>query len=129
MLTSARALLVITAFAACSRKAPPPPPPAPPPKDAAVAKPVVTDAATAPVYRTEASGDHVDPTLLGHGKTFMVVSQAPLATKVGSDILASGGNAVDAAIATAFALAVVHPAAGNIGFDGQDNVAEPLRTR
>lgn len=51
-------------------------------------------------------------------KNGMVVSQSFIASQVGTDVLWDGGNAVDAAIATAFALAVVLPAAGNIGGGG-----------
>ncbi|MFE9084677.1 gamma-glutamyltransferase [Brevundimonas sp. NPDC003935] len=52
------------------------------------------------------------------GRGGMVVSQSALATQVGVDILKQGGNAVDAAVAVAFAEAVTLPRAGNIGGGG-----------
>ena len=48
----------------------------------------------------------------------MVVSQSDIASEVGWLVIKGGGNAVDGAIATAFALAVTHPTAGNIGGGG-----------
>jgi gamma-glutamyltranspeptidase / glutathione hydrolase len=48
----------------------------------------------------------------------MVVSAQHLATKVGVDVLKRGGNAIDAAVAVGYALAVVYPAAGNLGGGG-----------
>src|SRR3972149_7917177 len=51
-------------------------------------------------------------------KNGMVVSASNLASKVGLQVLKKGGNAVDAAVAVGFALAVTYPSAGNIGGGG-----------
>jgi gamma-glutamyltranspeptidase/glutathione hydrolase len=58
------------------------------------------------------------PTSAVESTSGMVVSASAIASQVGRDVLANGGNAVDAAIATGFALAVTYPTAGNIGGGG-----------
>ena len=67
------------------------------------------------VALTVASGASSVPTRAQRG---MVASQNENASKIGADVIAAGGNAIDAVVATAFALAVVHPTAGNIGGGG-----------
>jgi gamma-glutamyltranspeptidase/glutathione hydrolase len=59
--------------------------------------------------------DRVHPVWARHG---MVASQEALATQIGVDVLKQGGNAVDAAVAVGFALAVTLPQAGNLGGGG-----------
>ncbi len=69
-------------------------------------------ATTCPAFIFAAS---LAPVAAPHG---MVVTAQHLATQVGVDVLEKGGNAVDAAVAVGYALAVVYPAAGNLGGGG-----------
>ena len=64
---------------------------------------------------TPPAADTIHPVAAEHG---MVVAQEKIAARVGADVLSRGGNAVDAAVATGFAMAVTYPRAGNIGGGG-----------
>jgi gamma-glutamyltranspeptidase / glutathione hydrolase len=66
-------------------------------------------------FYTPPAADTIHPVVAEHG---MVVAQEKIAARVGADVLKRGGNAVDAAVATGFALAVTYPRAGNIGGGG-----------
>jgi gamma-glutamyltranspeptidase/glutathione hydrolase len=90
----------VTASASASAaQAPPPPYPQPAPPEPPVA--------------LHAGGKHAV-----RGAAGVVTTVEHNATRIGADVLRHGGNAVDAAVAVAFALAVTHPSAGNIGGGG-----------
>ena len=79
---------------------------------AALLAPAAALGQDAPIYSDR---DRVHPVFAPHG---MVATQEATATKLGVEVLRDGGNAVDAAVTVAFALAVTLPRAGNIGGGG-----------
>ena len=66
-------------------------------------------------YYTPPALEAVRPVAAKNG---MVVAQERIAAGIGRDVLTRGGNAIDAAVATGFAMAVTYPRAGNIGGGG-----------
>ncbi|MEA2747769.1 MAG: gamma-glutamyltranspeptidase / glutathione hydrolase [Myxococcales bacterium] len=122
-LSSAVVLLSLLLAAACGGPEPiRPTPPQPAPPTVAVAPPAppsVADAGTATNADGGTRGEwpYSNPVTVRSPKG-MVVSDNAIASNVGRDVLASGGNAADAAVATAFALAVAYPTAGNVGGGG-----------
>ena len=76
--------------------------------------------------RTSNNGFYIESAQkVHHSKNGMVVTGHPLATKAGVDILAKGGNAVDAAVAAAFTLSVVEPSMNGIGGRNQILIYSP----
>ena len=114
--------LALLAACAGAPETPPPPPPVPPALVVSAAPPVVAvvpDAGAAGDGGAHVRGPwpYTTPVTVRSPRG-MVVTDNAISSNVGKDILASGGNAADAAVATAFALAVAYPTAGNIGGGG-----------
>jgi gamma-glutamyltranspeptidase / glutathione hydrolase len=112
--------IALCLVAACAGAPPtPPPPPAIPANASASPASASADAvdASAPEGGAKAAWPHTSPVTVRSAKG-MVVTDNAIATNVGRDVLAAGGNAADAAVATAFALAVAYPTAGNLGGGG-----------
>ncbi|MGK4008549.1 gamma-glutamyltransferase [Sorangium sp. So ce1036] len=129
----ALALALLAGCAGCEVR-PPPAPVAAAPARAAATPPAATapaSAAAAPPPPSAAAAPPPDPpppdppialasggARAVRGDAGLVTSVEAHATRVGADVLRGGGNAIDAAVAVAFALAVTHPSAGNIGGGG-----------
>ena len=102
--------LALAVLAACGTPGAPPPPAAAP-----VAAPQATSAAQAAAAAYDFDMDVFHPVVGRHG---MVATEQELASNIGLNVLKAGGNAVDAAVAIGFALAVALPNAGNVGGGG-----------
>jgi gamma-glutamyltranspeptidase/glutathione hydrolase len=85
---------------------------------AVVAGVVFVESAAPPVILPDGWAFQVDRVPVTYGRNGMVSTTDRVASEVGVEVLRRGGNAVDAVVATHFALAVVNPEAGNIGGGG-----------
>jgi len=120
-LSATAALLGLCLVVACAgAPAPLPPPPPPVPTAVASAAPLADAMASADAASdagARAPWPYSTPVTV-RSERGMVVTDNSVASNVGRDVLAAGGNAADAAVATAFALAVAYPTAGNVGGGG-----------
>ncbi len=113
---------VLALFVACAGAPPVPMPPSPVSASTGhelpdTGPPAVADAGADAAAHARGVWPYTQPVVVRSTKG-MVVTDNAIASSVGRDILAAGGNAADAAVATAFALAVAYPTAGNIGGGG-----------
>lgn len=111
-----RALAFLVVIGCAGAPPTPPPPPASPPAEVQH-QPAPPEAAPTDASARPNAWSYQHPVVV-RATTGMVVTDDTLATEVGREVLATGGNAADAAVATAFALAVTYPTAGNIGGGG-----------
>jgi gamma-glutamyltranspeptidase / glutathione hydrolase len=125
------AIPIALALLGCAEATPPPPPTPELPPARATASVAMPSGASAPPVSAKppvAIPEPVPPSppialatggkRAVHGKAGLVTSVEAHASRAGADVLGRGGNAVDAAVAVAYVLAVTHPSAGNIGGGG-----------
>jgi gamma-glutamyltranspeptidase/glutathione hydrolase len=114
-----RSLLVASLLLAACHRGSPAPAPSPAAADAVAVSPVTRRSPFPDGWTLPARAKRLE------ASTAVVTAGSVIASEVGRDILRQGGNAIDAAVATGFAMAVVDPEAGNIGGGGYMLIRRP----